>query len=179
MNKKVLSIIIVVASLLIIVFSINWISLNKPLSEALKSDQRNDGIEVISHYEIYVNPSVVVFDIKNVGNENSRADVFRVLMQFSERMKDRDYEQILLSYRGTVKFQIKGSYFKQLGNEFGEQNSIYTIRTFPENLYKPDGSKAFGSWSGGIFAVLGKQMEDFNEFHNQWYIKDISSVSGG
>ncbi len=131
----------------------------------------------MGYHEIYVNPSVIVLDLKSVSSTNSMVDVFRVLMQFSVRMKDRDFERILLSYRGDVKFQIKGNYFKQLGNEYGEQNPVYTMRTFPEKLYRPDGSRAFGSWSGGLLGVLSKQMNDFNEFHQQWYLKEILPVA--
>ena len=47
------------------------------------------------------------------------------------------------------------------------------MRTFPENVYRPDGARAFDSWTGGVLGVLGKQMEDFNEFHKQWYIEDL------
>lgn len=48
------------------------------------------------------------------------------------------------------------------------------MRNFPENLYRPDGQRAFGSWTGGLLGVVGKQMEDFREFHKQWYVEDMN-----
>ena len=48
------------------------------------------------------------------------------------------------------------------------------MRTFPENVYALDGAKAFPSWTGGLIGVTGKQMEDFAEFHKQWYIYDLT-----
>ena len=39
------------------------------------------------------------------------------------------------------------------------------MRTFPENLYRPDGQKAFGTWIGGLLGLLAKQIKDFTEFH--------------
>jgi hypothetical protein len=44
------------------------------------------------------------------------------------------------------------------------------MRTFPKHVYKPDGKNAFGSWTGGLLGALGKEMDDFSEFHKQWYI---------
>ena len=164
------------AGLLVIVGTvagINFWSLGAPLSDAMKSDSRNAGVEASVHYENYISPSVLVFDLKNVSPSNSPADVFRVFLQFSSRVKDKSFERVQLAHSGTVKFQIKGDYFKILGQEFGQQNPIYTIRTFPENVYRPDGGQAFGTWTGGVLGVLGKQMEDFNKFHQEWYIKDM------
>jgi hypothetical protein len=57
--------------------------------------------------------------------------------------------------------------------EYEYQNPIYTMRIFPENLYLPNGNRAFSSWSGGLLGVTKKQMEDFTEFHKRWYIEDM------
>lgn len=65
-----------------------------------------------------------------------------------------------------------------MGVEYGTQNPVYTMRTFPENLYRPDGTAAFGTWTGGLFGVLGKQMEDFIEFHKQWYVNELAKTGG-
>ena len=61
-----------------------------------------------------------------------------------------------------------------LGQEYEKQNPVYTMRTFPENVYGVDGTQAFGSWTGGLLGVLGKQMGDFSELHKQWYIADLT-----
>lgn len=152
----------------------NYFSVGSALSDAIKSDSRNSGIEASAHYENYISPSALVFDLKRVSETNSPTDVFRVFLQFSSRMKNKTFERVMLAYQGKVKFQIKGKYFKTLGEEFGDQNPVYTIRTFPENLYRPDGTPAFGTWTGGIIGVLGQQMDDFNKFHQEWYIKDMA-----
>jgi len=41
------------------------------------------------------------------------------------------------------------------------------------DVYTPDGKKAFGTWTGGLLGVLSKQMEDFGEFHEKWYVEDM------
>jgi len=150
---------------------------NRPLqsqaSEVIKSDPRNKGIEISSHYKNYVNSKVLIFNLKEVGPKNSVADVFRVLLQYARKVSDREFDKVLLCSKGEVKFTLRGDFFQKTGKEYGDQNPVYTMRTFPENLYRPDGDKAFGSWQGGLLGVTGKQLEDFTEFHKKWYIEDM------
>jgi len=84
-----------------------------------------------------------------------------------------EFDSVILSFRGKYKFRIEGGYFNKLGSELDSQNPLYTIRTFPENLYTLDGKRAYGSWTGGLFGVLSKQMGEFNDFHDQWYRNDL------
>jgi len=58
--------------------------------------------------------------------------------------------------------------------EYESQNPVYTIRTFPENLYTIDGKNVYGEWTGGLLGVVTKQMEDFNDFHKKWYIDEMT-----
>lgn len=81
--------------------------------------------------------------------------------------------KVYLCYKGTPKFTISGSYFSRLGNEYSFQNPVYTMRTFPENLLTKDGLRAYPEWEGGIFGVLERQMQDFNDFHDKWYLDDM------
>jgi hypothetical protein len=118
---------------------------------------------------------VLVFNLERVTSQNSPMDVFRTFLQFADAVKHKRYGRVELAHRGTTKFIMAGEYFAQLGAEYGEQNPIYTLRTFPEHLYRPDGTSAYGTWTGGMIGVLGKQMEDFNDVHRQWYIDDLVS----
>jgi hypothetical protein len=70
---------------------------------------------------------------------------------------------------------LEGTYFRQLGNELDFQNPVYTMRTFTSHLYQPNGSKAFPEWTGGLLGVMAKEIEQFNEFHKQWYMTELSS----
>lgn len=154
------------------IISVNYISLHRHAASVTSSSSANEGIKVIVRYQWLVNPKVVIYDLRGVAGDKSAADVSRVLFRFAEKIKDREYKKVVISFQGNEKFHLDGVYFKKLGNEFAEQNPIYLIRTLPENLYKPDGSKAFGSWTGGWLGVMSKQMDDFNNFHRQWYIDD-------
>lgn len=174
MNLKIIGAFAVLATFVAAVFIVNHFTLQRPMSEILEADPRNDGIVVSAHYGMYINPSELVFDLKEVSVSNSPADISRVLFQYAEALKDKKYDRVILSYRGTAKFHLEGRFFQTLGNEYGTQNPVYTMRTFPENVYTLDGSAAFGTWTGGLLGVVGKQMEDFNEFHKRWYLAEMS-----
>lgn len=147
------------------------------MSVVLDSDPRNKGIAVSIHFGKYINPSELVFDLRDVSGSNSPADVSRVLLQYAETLKAKEFGRIILAYRGTHKFQLKGSYFRTLGEEYRTQNPVYTMRTFPENVYELDGTAAFGKWTGGLLGVFGKQVEDFSELHKRWYLVDMAHGS--
>jgi len=82
---------------------------------------------------------------------------------------------VILSCRGKKKFTFDGTYFKQLGQEYESQNPMYTIRTFPTHLTAMDGSKPFTEYVGGVLGVLGTEMEQFTEFNEQWYIREMAA----
>lgn len=152
----------------------NFVTLQYRSGQVLSGDPRNEGIKVFAHYGWFVDPTVLVFDLRQVSGENSPLDVTRTLLQFAETQQDRKFERVVLSYKGVRKFQLEGDYFKTLGSDYEHQNPVYTLRTLPENVYRLDGSPAFGTWTGGLLGVLGKQMEDLSEFHKQWYLSDFA-----
>lgn len=165
----VLVIVVLIAG---VVYAINQ-SLNSPLQKLIADDPRNKGIEAKAYYGD-IGLSTVVFDLTNISASNSRADVFRVFLHFTTTLKDKRFNSVQLAWRGKVKFIASGEYFQTLGQEFGSQNPMYTIRTFSENLRTPNGDRAFPVWEGGILGVLKAQMDDFSRFHDQWYLDDLS-----
>jgi hypothetical protein len=161
----------------LVIAGANYFNLQHAMSQVQQADPRNEGIRVFVHYKYFVNPSVLVYDLRDVPGKSSPMDVTRVLLQYAEQQKERSFAAVELSHRGDVKFLLQGEYFQKLGQEYGTQKTAYTIRTLPENLYKSDGSNAFGTWTGGILGVLGRQMEDFTTWHRAWYINELTSES--
>jgi hypothetical protein len=160
--------------LAVAIFALNFFHLQSPMNRVLEGDPRDSGIDVSVHFENYVDTSVLVYDVKSVSGAKSAADVFRVLLQFAQQAKSKEFREVQLCFRGNVKFKMNGPYFRKLGEEYSWQNPIYTIRTFPENLANPDGTRAYPEWSGGPIGVLHKQMEDFANFHKKWYLEDMA-----
>jgi len=148
-------------------------NLQSMMDEVLKSDPRNEGIKASVYSK--ENQSVLFFNLENISLDKSPADVFRVFLQFADKIKENVYKTVKLCFRKKVKFIIDGKYFQKIGKEFSFQNPVYTMRTFPKNLLNPDGTKAYNTWTGGLIGVLNKQMEDFNDFHKKWYLDELLS----
>ena len=142
-------------------------------NNAIEFDTRNDGIVVSTYFRHSLDKSVIVFDLRSVSGDNSPIDVFRVFLDFAEQLRDKPYDFVELAYNSDTKFRIEGSYFQHLGRERRYQNPAYTIRTFSENLQTPAGLPAYSQWTGGMLGVLTRQMEDFNDFHEKWYLDDM------
>lgn len=172
--KKIAWVIIGVAIITGGIFALNHFTLEKPVTKTISSDVRNAGIQFTLHYKNYVNTDILVFNLKNISKDKAVADVFRVLLQTASALSETEFKTVELAFRGKTKFKIRGEYFHKIGIEYETQNPIYTMRTFPENVLNEEGEEAYSSWSGGLFGVLEKQMEDFNDFNEKWYLKDLS-----
>lgn len=172
--KKLLWIFVTIVLLAGLIYAYNYFTLIQPTDKETASDSRNEGILMAVRYQHYIIPHTLVLDLRAVPDGKAPADVFRVLLQQASALKDKKFDTVLLAFRGRkTKFSLDGDYFNTLGMEFGEQNPIYTIRTFSENLLDHEGKNPYAKWEGGLLGVMGKQMEDFNDFHRKWYLEDI------
>jgi hypothetical protein len=178
MVKRTVSILLgTVCTAALVIAAANYVNLQHAMSQVQQADPRNEGIRVFVHYKYFVNLNTLVYDLREVSGTSSPMDVTRVLLQYAEQQKERSFTVVELSHRGNGKFLLQGDYFRKLGQEYGTQNPVYTLRTLPENLYKSNGSHAFGTWTGGMLGVLGSQMDDFTTWHRAWYIDEFTSGS--
>ena len=150
-------------------------ALQSKIDHIIETDTRNSGIEVSVYYGNAFDTSVLVFDLQNVSANNSRLDVFRIVLDFAEKMKEESCSTVELAFRGDTKFLLPGDYFQKLGEERHFQNPVYTIRTFPENLRTPSNQRAYSQWTGGMLGVLNAQMDDANDFHAKWYLDELKA----
>jgi hypothetical protein len=166
--KKFLIIIILPVCILLINYSLVTI----PSNSVISGDGRNDGVNIWVHYEYFINPGTLVFDLRSVRGDKSTVDVFRVLFQVAEKLQEKRFDKVILSSKGNRKFYIEGSYFKEIGSSFSYQNPMYLLRTFPENTFLMNGTKAYSTWTGGFIGVMGEQMKDLNELAKDWFLAD-------
>ena len=173
----------------------NYFTVSRPV--ALVSG--NQLARVWTHYQHYVNPSVLSFDLRTTGG-SSMMDVYVVLLHSARALSSHHFQKVELLYHGHLRFILDGLYFKQLGNEYAFQSPFYTItgRTSPLNpptssiftshLLRPDGAKAFPELTqrvasgGGLVGMLsqmtdesdefGKALDQFNEFSRVWYLEE-------
>lgn len=158
----------------LVIYGWNYMTLQRKMNEVLEHDPRDKGVEVNVHYKTYVNPSVLVYDLRGIAGTNSKLDVMRVLLQFAEQVKDKKFDKVELAFRGETKFLLDGDYFQTLGREYNFQNPVYTMNHLPENVKRLDGTDAFSTWTGGLLGVTTQQMQDFNDFHDQWYWRFVT-----
>lgn len=171
--KVIIKLLIIAVLISVSIYGFNYLSLKMPANEITNVDERNNGIIYDVHYNYHIVSSTLIYNLKNIPADKAPADVFRVFIQTSSALKDKNFDKVELAYKGKTKFVIKGDYFAKIGQEFGEQNPVFTIRTFPENLINLNGEPSYSKWSGGVLGVVGKQMEDFNDFTSKWYVDDM------
>lgn len=140
-----------------------------PAYRALSSE---DDAAVLVYRHWLVSPSAIVFDVRSIEPNHSMAGMDRMLFKTAEALKDQSFDRVILAHRGTGKFVLPGDYFKVIGESYEYQNPVYTMRTMQERLQKLDGYPAFETWTGGWLGVLGKQLEDHNQFHMRWWVED-------
>jgi hypothetical protein len=161
---------ITLALVALLIWSGNYLLVSKPIRTELNSDSRNASFHLVGHYRYHVDISTLVLDLRRV-EAVAPADLFRGLFQSAKAMHEsgRSFTRVILARsRGSV-FLLKGHDFRELGREYSqEQNSVYLIRTLPEMLFMPSGEPAFGSWTGGLLGVLGRQMEDATQAASTW-----------
>lgn len=137
-----------------------------------KAARQND-ITVAAYYRFGVIPDSIVYDLWQVGGKESPASIMGSFMRFAQEMKDREFREIHMAWRGQSRFILDGDDFAEIGRDLDRQNPLYTLRTFPQKLRKPDGTKAFSTWTGGLIGVTGAQMNDMNDMAHQWYLDEI------
>jgi hypothetical protein len=154
---------------------LNYVKAERPLRRVLSADPRNGVVKAQARFDSWIDLNTLVFDVSEVSATATRADVFRCLLEYAEAMKDHHFTKVILAARGKSKFNVDGDYFQQLGQEYSKQNPMYTIRTFPIHLSGMDGTRPFPEYTGGVLGVLQKEMEQFTEFSDQWYVRDFQT----
>lgn len=174
--KKLVTAIGVMLTLVAAMLLFNYFSAHSPVQRAISEDSRNEKVRVWSYHRFGVMPGDLVFDLRSFDDSAAPLDVIRTLLHAASGLKERKFDRVVLAYQGTPKLFLRGDYFQTLGQEYGQQNPVYTLRTLPENVYRLDGTPAYGTWTGGILGVLGKQMEDLGKLSQDWFLKDAVSA---
>jgi hypothetical protein len=174
--KKLIALLAVLVVAVLLIYGFNYVSVGSKIAAVLHDDPRNSGVDIDAHLGDYINPQVLVLDMKGIGPNNSMADVFRVVIQLSHSMQSKSFQTVKFEWHGSERYDLSGTDFQELGTALDGQNPMYIMRTFPEKLLLPDGTHPFGTWTGGMLGVLGHQMDDFNQFHHGWYLDSMMSA---
>jgi len=145
-------------------YSANVILLQEPVNDILRENAALRGMKVSAHYQYWVVPGVVVYDLEELSFRQRPIDVHTAFLEFAKKLKEKRYSRVDLSYRGTTKFSIDGASFAKLGEEYAKRNFDYVLYSFPRLFRPADGAQPFPAGTTERDALL--------EFHRRWYGED-------
>src|SRR5437763_1407081 len=109
------------------------------MNDVLRENSAFRGMNVSAHYEYWVVPGVVVYDLRDLSFRQTPIDVHTAFLEFAKKMRDAKLKRVELSYRGTTKFSIDGASFRRLGDEYAKRNFDYVLYTFPRLFHSVGG----------------------------------------
>jgi hypothetical protein len=174
---------------LIAISAWNYLTVLRPVSVA----NGNHRIQASVHYQHYLNPSVLCFNLKETQG-SSMMDVFLLLLQSAKALNSHKFTKVELQYRGDLRFMLDGEYFIELGSDNQDPVFLITgmaspigqqsIATFTSHLFRIDGAKAFpeatrtSAFRTGLAGALsdmtdqadayGDALEQFRQFYELW-----------
>lgn len=153
-------------------YSANLFLLQEPVNQIVKENAAFNGMSVSAHYEYWVIPSVIVYDLRGVSFRQTPIDVHTAFLEFAKKLKAKRYSQIQLSYKGVTKYSIDGASFQRLGTEYAKRNFEFVLYQFPR-LFRSVGPPDKQPAGGDRDALI--------EFHRHWYGTDqmTKSVANG
>jgi len=145
-------------------YSANLFLLQQPMNQVLRENSAFSGMNVSAHYEYWIVPGVVVYDLRELSVRQTPIDVHTAFLEFAKKLRERRYSRVELSYHGVAKFQIDGASFRRLGEEYARRNFDYVLYRFPKLFRTINGKAAVPPGDSGRDALL--------QFHREWYGDD-------
>lgn len=150
-------------------YAANVVLLQAPVNDILRENAAFRGMEVSAHYQYWVVPGVIVYDLKELSVRQTPLDVHTAFLEFARTLKEKRYTRVELKYRGTTKFSIDGASFAKLGEEYAKRNFEYVLYSFPRLFDAAEGVEPIGDETSERDALL--------EFHRRWYGQDQLSLT--
>jgi predicted nucleic acid-binding Zn ribbon protein len=144
-------------------YSANLFLLQEPMNQILHDNVAFQGMHVSAHYQYWIVPGVVVYDLRDLSVRQTPIDVHTAFLEFAKTLRQRKYNRVQLSYRGTTKFEIDGSAFRRLGDEYAKRNFDYVLYKFPRLFHTTRVSHVNENSSARDALV---------QFHREWYGQD-------
>jgi hypothetical protein len=126
-------------------------------------------MEVSAHYQYWVVPGVVVYDLKSLDVQQTPIDVHTAFLEFAKKLREKKYSRVELSYRGSTKFSMSGAAFTRLGTEYARHNYKFVLYEFA-NLFRSETAKPQPS-------EAASDRDALLQFHRQWWGEDAMTGS--
>jgi predicted nucleic acid-binding Zn ribbon protein len=145
-------------------YSANVLLLQQPVNDIVNENSALRGMKVSAHYQYWVIPGVVVYDLEELSFRQTPIDVHTAFLEFAKKMKAKRYSRVDLSYKGTTKFSIDGASFTRLGEEYSKRNFDYVLYSFPRLFRAAEGTAPLPAGT--------TERDQLLEFHRRWYGQD-------
>jgi ribosomal protein L40E len=145
-------------------YAVNLLLLQQPMNDVMKTSMAFQGMKVSAHYQYWVVPGIVVYDLESVGVRQTPIDVHTAFLEFAKKLKEKRYSRVELSFRGTTKFSMDGTSFARLGEEYAKKNYTFALYRLPHLLHAEDGARAPSPTASDRDALL--------QLHRAWYGDD-------
>lgn len=176
----------------------NYNTLAVPLAELQNADPKIDltfdprcsDVDIAVHYQYYILPSVLVFDVKKIP-ERATACASEVLKKFAIKLRGKDFKLVQLAYKGHVKFLIRGKDFKKIDYivprsdwrpEDKDKQMEELLTSIAEGFFaldalrRPDGTKAYQfPYDGTYMDRLAESLSTQLVFNREWFGDDRSA----
>ena len=144
-------------------YSANLFLLQEPVNDILNENAAFRGMEVSAHYQYYVVPGVVVYDLKGLSFRQTPIDVHTAFLEFADKLKAKRYSRVELSYQGMTRFSVDGNSFKRIGEEYAKKNFDFVLYRLPRIVRAEDGARRPDGPTG---------RDALMQFHREWYGDD-------
>jgi hypothetical protein len=148
-------------------FGANMLLLQRPVDDILKKNAAFAGMEVSAHYQYWVIPGVVVYDLRSLSLKQRPIDVHTAFLEFARVLKEKKLQRVDLAYKGTTKFSIDGEGFRKLGVEYDKRNFDYVLYSFPRLFHREGPAPSEKKDSNG-----DTDRDALLKFHRSWYGND-------
>lgn len=137
----------------------------------LENDERNELVT----FDLSASSDTLRYCVEDVDGEASPADVFRILLQTSELLRERSFQTVDLCFRGESKFSLDGAYFQEVGKSFPDIKPLAVMGEIPLHLTLPNGDKAYTADpdARGLFGLVTANLENFSDMNDHWYLDEI------
>jgi len=143
-------------------FVANYLILQQPLNQVLAQNASFRGMDVSAHYEYWVVPGVVVYDLKQLQPQHSPLHVQAAFLEYAKKLKNAKVKRVELSHQGVQKFSLDGQSFHDLGEGYEKRQFAKVLFDLPR-LVKPKITSEPKNDDSARDALL--------EFHRQWHGK--------
>lgn len=142
----------------------NYILLQRPMNQILAENSSYHGMKVSTHYQYWVIPGVLVYDLKELNAELDPLHVHTALLQFAHNMRSRTYERVELKFRGKERLQVDGETFRRVGVEYGKKNFNFAMFEVAKSAQPVDPTAELKK--------SGAPNEALVDFHKIWYANE-------